>query len=83
MAAPAAAQVNGIGVTDPRSPSPARRAADAYQQIGTTYPGAAHPARAAAAQHDTLVRQFDTNHDGQLSEPSRPRRRPTPPRCSS
>jgi Skp family chaperone for outer membrane proteins len=69
MAVPAAAQVNGIGVTEPAiaiAGSAALQAA--YQQIGTTYAAQRTQLEQLQTQRDTLVRQFDTNNDGQLSD---------------
>ena len=70
MAVPAAAQVNGIGVTDPSIAIAGSQALQtAYQQIGTTYQAQRTQLETLQGQRDTLVRQFDTNGDGQLSEP--------------
>ena len=69
MAVPAAAQVNGIGVTEPAiaiAGSAALQAA--YQQIGTTYAAQRTQLEQLQQQRETLVRQFDTNNDGQLSD---------------
>jgi len=69
MAVPAAAQVNGIGVTEPAiaiAGSAALRTA--YQQIGTTFAAQRTQLDQLQSQRDTLMRQFDTNGDGQLSE---------------
>jgi Skp family chaperone for outer membrane proteins len=69
MAVPAAAQVNGIGVTEPAiaiAGSAALQAA--YTQIGTTYAAQRTQLEQLQQQRDTLVRQFDTNNDGQLSD---------------
>jgi Skp family chaperone for outer membrane proteins len=70
LAAPAAAQVNGIGLTEPAvaiAGSQARGAA--YQQIATTYQAQITQLQQLQTQRDTLMRQFDTDNDGQLSEP--------------
>ena len=40
----------------------------AYQQIGTTYAAQRTQLEQLQQQRDTLVRQFDTNNDGQLSD---------------
>ena len=40
----------------------------AYQQIGTTYAAQRTQLEQLQQQRDTLVRQFDTNNDGQMSE---------------
>jgi Skp family chaperone for outer membrane proteins len=69
LAVPAAAQVNGIGVTEPAiaiAGSAALQAA--YTQIGTTYAAQRTQLEQLQQQRDTLVRQFDTNNDGQLSD---------------
>ena len=69
MAVPAAAQVNGIGVTDPAIAIAGSQALQtAYQQIGTTYQAQRTQLEQLQQQRDALVRQFDTNGDGQLSE---------------
>ena len=69
MAVPAAAQVNGIGVTDPAIAIAGSQALQtSYQQIGTTYQAQRTQLEQLQGQRDTLVRQFDTNNDGQLTE---------------
>jgi len=69
MAVPAAAQVNGIGVTDPSIAIAGSQALQtAYQQIATTYQAQRTQLEQLQQQRDTLVRQFDTNNDGQMSE---------------
>jgi Skp family chaperone for outer membrane proteins len=69
VATPAAAQVNGIGVTDPAIAIATSQALGAaYQQIGTTYAAQRTQLDQLQQQRDTLVRQFDTNNDGQMSE---------------
>ena len=69
MAVPAAAQVNGIGVTEPAIAIAGSAALQtAYQQIGTTYAAQRTQLEQLQQQRDTLVRQFDTNNDGQLSD---------------
>ena len=69
MAVPAAAQVNGVGVTDPSIAIAGSQALQtAYQQIGTTYQAQRTQLEQLQQQRDTLVRQFDTNNDGQMSE---------------
>jgi Skp family chaperone for outer membrane proteins len=69
LAVPAAAQVNGIGVTDPAIAIATSAALGAaYQQIGTTYAAQRTQLEQLQQQRDTLVRQFDTNNDGQMSE---------------
>ena len=69
IAVPASAQVNGIGVTDPAIAIATSAALGAaYQQIGTTYAAQRTQLEQLQQQRDTLVRQFDTNNDGQMSE---------------
>src|SRR5262245_49425618 len=69
MAVPAAAQVNGIGVSDPAiAIASAQALGTAYQQIGTTYQAQRTQLEQLQQQRDTLMRQFDTNNDGQLSD---------------
>ena len=68
-AVPAAAQVNGVGVTDPAIAIAGSQALGAaYNQIGTTYQAQRTQLEQLQQQRDTLVRQFDTDGDGQLSE---------------
>jgi Skp family chaperone for outer membrane proteins len=69
LAVPAAAQVNGIGVTEPAiaiAGSAALQAA--YQQIGTTFAAQRTQLEQLQQQQQTLMRQFDTNNDGQLND---------------
>jgi Skp family chaperone for outer membrane proteins len=69
MAVPAAAQVNGIGVTDPAIAIAGSQALQtAYTQIGTTYQAQRTQLEQLQGQRDALVRQFDTDGDGQMSE---------------
>src|SRR6187551_3304697 len=69
LATPAAAQVNGIGVTDPSIAIASSQALQtAYQQIGTTFAAQRTQLEQLQGQRDTLVRQFDTNGDGQMSD---------------
>jgi Skp family chaperone for outer membrane proteins len=69
MAVPAAAQVNGIGVTEPAIAIAGSQALrTAYQQIGTTFQAQRTQLDQLQGQRDTLMRQFDTNGDGQLSD---------------
>jgi Skp family chaperone for outer membrane proteins len=69
LAVPAAAQVNGIGVTDPAIAIAGSQALQtAYTQIGTTYQAQRTQLEQLQGQRDTLVRQFDTDGDGQMSE---------------
>jgi len=72
LAAPAAAQVNGIGVSDPAvvvASSTALQAA--YQQIGTTFAAQRTQLDQNSQQLSTLVRPFDTNADGQIDDTER------------
>jgi Skp family chaperone for outer membrane proteins len=72
LAAPAAAQVNGVGVTDPAivvASSTALQAA--YQQIGTTFTAQRTQLDQQQQQLSTLLRPFDTNGDGQLDDSER------------
>ena len=69
VAVPAAAQVNGIGVSDPAiAIASAQALGTAYQQIGTTFAAQRTQLDQLQQQRETLVRQFDTNNDGQLSD---------------
>ncbi len=69
LAAPAAAQVNGIGVTEPAiAIAGSQGLQTAYQQIATTYQAQRTQLEQLQQQRDALVRQFDTNNDGQMSE---------------
>ncbi len=68
-AVPAAAQVNGIGVTDPAIAIAGSQALQtAYNQIGTTYQAQRTQLEQLQQQRDALIRQFDTDGDGQMSE---------------
>jgi Skp family chaperone for outer membrane proteins len=69
MAVPAAAQVNGVGVTEPAIAIAGSQALQtAYQQIGTTYAAQRTQLEQLQQQRAGLIRQFDTNNDGQLSQ---------------
>jgi Skp family chaperone for outer membrane proteins len=69
IAVPAAAQVNGIGVTEPAIAIAGSKArAAAYQQIGQTYQAQLTQLQQLQTQRETLMRQFDTDNDGQLSD---------------
>jgi Skp family chaperone for outer membrane proteins len=69
VAVPAAAQVNGVGVTEPAIAIAGSQALQtAYQQIGTTYQAQRTQLEQLQQQRDTLVRQFDTDGDGQMSD---------------
>ena len=68
-AAPAAAQVNGIAVADPAIAVAGSQALQtAYNQIGTTFQAQRTQLEGLQQQRAGLVRQFDTNGDGQLSQ---------------
>ncbi len=68
-AVPAAAQANGIGVTEPAIAIAGSKArAAAYQQIGQTYAAQITQLQTLQTQQQTLLRPFDTDNDGQLSE---------------
>jgi len=68
-AAPAAAQVNGIAVTDPAiAIASAQALQTAYAQIGTTFQAQRTQLEQVQEQRAGLLRQFDTNNDGQLNE---------------
>lgn len=68
-AIPAAAQVNGIGVTEPAIAIAGSQArATAYQQINAQFQAQITQLQQQEQQRDTLVRQFDTDGNGQLSE---------------
>lgn len=69
LAVPAAAQVNGVGVTEPSIAIAGSQALQAaYQQIGTTYTAQRTQLEQLQQQRETLMRQFDTDNDGQLSD---------------
>lgn len=69
VALPAAAQVNGIAVTDPAVAVAASQALQtAYNQIGTTYQAQRTQIETLQQQRTAVLRQFDTNNDGQLSD---------------
>ena len=68
-AAPAAAQVNGIAVADPAIAVAGSQALQtAYNQIGTTFQAQRTQLEGLQQQRAGLIRQFDTNGDGQLSQ---------------
>ena len=69
VAVPAAAQVNGIGVADPAIAVAGSQALQtAYNQIGTTFQAQRTQLEQLQQQRAGLIRQFDTDNDGQLSE---------------
>lgn len=68
-AVPAAAQVNGIAVADPAIAVAGSQAIQtAYNQIGTTYQAQRTQLEQLQQQRAGLIRQFDANNDGQLSQ---------------
>jgi Skp family chaperone for outer membrane proteins len=72
VAAPASAQVNGIGVADPAvviATSQALR--NAYTQISTTFQAQRTQLEQLDQQRTALIKKFDTNNDGQISEAER------------
>ena len=68
-ASPAAAQATSIGIADPAlaiaSSTPLQ---NAYQQIATTYEAQRGQLAQLQQQREGLIRQFDTDGDGQLNE---------------
>jgi Skp family chaperone for outer membrane proteins len=68
-AVPAAAQANGIGVADPAVAVAGSQALQtAVGQIGTTFQAQRTQIEQLNQQRATLMRGFDTNNDGQLSQ---------------
>lgn len=68
-AAPAAAQVNGIAVADPAIAVASSQALQTgYSQIGATFQAQRTQLEQQQQQRANLIRQFDTNNDGQLSQ---------------
>jgi Skp family chaperone for outer membrane proteins len=68
-AVPAAAQVNGIGVTNPQAAIFGSKAlSDAYGTINSTYAAQITQLQQSQQQRDQLLRQFDTDQNGNLSE---------------
>jgi Skp family chaperone for outer membrane proteins len=69
VAVPAAAQVNGIAVTDPAiAIASSQGLQSGYSQIGTTYQAQRTQLEQIQQQRATALKQFDANNDGQLSE---------------
>jgi Skp family chaperone for outer membrane proteins len=69
VAVPASAQVSGIGVAEPAIVIAGSAALNgAYTQIGTTYQAQRTQLDQLDQQRVTLLKKFDTNNDGQLSE---------------
>jgi Skp family chaperone for outer membrane proteins len=68
-ASPAAAQVGGIAVADPAiAVAGSQTLQTAYSQISQTFQAQRTQLEGLQTQRDTLVRQFDTDGDGQLSD---------------
>jgi len=68
-AAPAAAQVNGVAVTDPAIAIAGTQALQTgFNQIGTNFQAQRTQLEQLQQQRAELFRQFDTNNDGQLSQ---------------
>src|SRR5687767_4843556 len=69
LATPAAAQVNGIGVSDPSIVVASSQALQtAYGQIATTFAAQRTQLDQYQQQRDALVLPYDTNNDGQLGD---------------
>lgn len=69
VAGPASAQVSGIGIADPAvvvAGSQALRGA--YSQIATTFSAQRTQLEQLDQQRTALIKKFDTNNDGQLSQ---------------
>lgn len=68
-AAPAVAQVSGVAVTDPAITIASSQALQSgYSQIATTFQTQRTQIEQVQEQRAGLLRQFDTNNDGQLSD---------------
>lgn len=69
VATPAAAQVNGIAIAEPAVAVARSQALQAaYTQIGTTFQAQRTQLEQSQQQRADLIRQFDTDSNGQLSE---------------
>ena len=69
VAAPAAAQVNGIATVEPALVIAQSQALQtAYQQISTTYQAQRTQIEQLQQQRTALAQQLDTNNDGQLTD---------------
>lgn len=69
MAAPASAQVNGIGVAEPAIIVAGSQAlTGAYQQITNTYQAQRTQLDQLDQQREALIKKFDTNNDGKLDQ---------------
>ena len=67
VAAPASAQVAGIGVADPAVIIAASKALNAaYSQISTTYAAQNTQLQQLNQQSQAVIKKFDTNNDGKL-----------------
>ena len=72
LAAPATAQVNGIGVSDPALVVASSQALQtSYGQIATTFAAERTQLEQTQTQRDSLARPFDTDGDGQLDDTER------------
>jgi Skp family chaperone for outer membrane proteins len=69
VAAPASAQVSGIGVADPAVVVATSQALqNAYRQISTTYAAQRTQLEQLDQQRQALIKKFDKNNDGRLDE---------------
>lgn len=69
LAAPASAQVSGIGVSDPAVVVAHSKALQgAYSQITTTYQAQRTQLQQLDQQRLTVLKKFDTNNDGKLDQ---------------
>ncbi|RJY08346.1 OmpH family outer membrane protein [Aurantiacibacter aquimixticola] len=69
IAAPAAAQVNGMATVDlPSAVAQTQAFQNGYQQIGQQYQAQRTTIEQRAQQRQQLVRSFDSNNDGQLDQ---------------
>lgn len=69
IAAPASAQVSGIGVADPAVVVAGSKALQAaYAQIGTTYNAQRNQLQTLDQQRLTILKKFDKNNDGRLDD---------------
>jgi Skp family chaperone for outer membrane proteins len=68
-AVPAAAQVNGIGITDPAAVIFSTKAlVDAYGKINTTYAAQITQLQQLQQQRDGVIRPFDVDQNGNLDD---------------
>ena len=69
VATPAVAQVNGIAIAEPAVAVARSQALQAaYTQIGTTFQAQRTQLEQSQQQRADLIRQFDTDNNGELSE---------------